>query len=66
LRVNALAVNPMTVQRFPLSFLMRVNQAFLDAVDEWRRGQPDLPGRAEAVRRLVEQALEKSEPPDDR
>jgi hypothetical protein len=56
----------MTVQRFPLSFLMRVNQAFLDAVDEWRRGQPDLPGRAEAVRRLVEQALEKSEPPDER
>ena len=26
-------------------------------VDEWRRQQPDLPNRAEAIRRLVKQAL---------
>jgi len=42
-------------------FEMRVASAFLAAIDEWRRKQPDLPSRAEAIRRLVEQAL-KSEP----
>jgi hypothetical protein len=26
-------------------------------LDEWRRSQPDLPSRAEALRRLVRQAL---------
>jgi hypothetical protein len=49
------------VQRFPLHFLMRVNQAFLDAVDDWRRTQPDIPPRAEAIRRLVSQALDQPE-----
>ena len=29
----------------------------LQAVDEWRRRQPDIPNRAEAIRRLLEQAL---------
>jgi hypothetical protein len=29
----------------------------LAAIDDWRRKQPDLPSRAEAIRRLVEQAL---------
>jgi hypothetical protein len=29
----------------------------LDAVDDWRRGQPDLPSRPEAIRRLVSRAL---------
>jgi len=35
--------------RFPL--------ASLQAVDNWRRQQEDLPGRPEAIRRLVEQGL---------
>lgn len=26
-------------------------------LDDWRREQPDLPSRAEAIRRLVEKAL---------
>jgi hypothetical protein len=29
----------------------------LAALDDWRRHQEDLPSRAEAIRRLVEQAL---------
>lgn len=29
----------------------------LASIDEWRRKQPDLPSRAEAIRRLVEMAL---------
>jgi hypothetical protein len=37
--------------------MMRVDQPFLDAIDEWRRHQPELPSRAEAVRRLVRLAL---------
>lgn len=32
---------------------IRFDQALLKRVDEWRRRQPDLPGRTEAVRRLV-------------
>jgi len=32
---------------------MRVSDEFLRLVDEWRRAQPDLPSRSEAIRRLV-------------
>jgi hypothetical protein len=38
-------------------FQMRASEEFLRKVDNWRRQQPDIPGRAEAIRRLVEQAL---------
>lgn len=30
---------------------------FLTQVDEWRRLEPDIPSRSEAIRRLVDQAL---------
>jgi hypothetical protein len=33
---------------------MRVDAAFLSLVDEWRRHQPDIPPRTEAIRRMVE------------
>jgi hypothetical protein len=36
---------------------MRVSKAFLKSIDEWRRRQPDLPSRAEAIRKLVERGL---------
>jgi hypothetical protein len=36
---------------------MRVSEEFLRKVDNWRRGQADLPSRAEAIRRLIDQAL---------
>lgn len=32
----------------------RFQPSLLEAVDEWRKEQPDLPTRPEAVRRLVE------------
>jgi hypothetical protein len=41
---------------------MRFTVGQLDAVDEWRRAQPDLPSRTEAVRRLVAQALKAERP----
>jgi len=34
-------------------FQMRVDDEFLERVDLWRNSQPDMPGRAEAIRRLV-------------
>jgi hypothetical protein len=43
-------------------FQMRVSPAFLQAVDAWRRQQPDLPPRAEAIRRLVEIGISKTLP----
>lgn len=36
---------------------MRVSEDFLRLVDDWRRQQPDIPSRSEAIRRLVEIAL---------
>lgn len=38
---------------------LRLQPEILKSVDSWRRLQDDLPGRPEAIRRLVEQALEK-------
>lgn len=38
-------------------FEMLVDPTFLRRIDGWRRKQPDLPSRAEAIRRLVEEAL---------
>jgi hypothetical protein len=37
-------------------FRCGVSEQFLRMVDDWRRGQTDLPSRAEAIRRLVELA----------
>ena len=36
---------------------MRVPPDFLRRVDNWRRQQPDIPSRSEAIRRLVTEAL---------
>jgi hypothetical protein len=41
-------------------FEMRADKAFLDALNNWRRKQPVIPSRAEAIRLLVEQALAQS------
>ena len=38
-------------------FQLRTTKEFLTALDNWRRHQPDIPGRSEAIRRLVEYAL---------
>jgi hypothetical protein len=37
---------------------MRVSDEFIESIDEWRRKEPDLPSRAEAIRRLVELGLQ--------
>ncbi len=34
-------------------FTMRVSDEFLRLVDEWRRRSQDIPGRSEAIRRMV-------------
>lgn len=49
-------------------FQMRTTKEFLGRVDDWRRVQPDLPSRSEAIRRLVEAGLEvtKAEASDGR
>lgn len=36
---------------------IRADIKFVEKLDDWRRAQPDLPSRAEAIRRLVEIAL---------
>jgi len=37
--------------------MVRIQPEMAKALDDWRRRQDDLPGRPEAIRRLVEQAL---------
>jgi hypothetical protein len=43
---------------------MRVSEQFLQTVDDWRRGQIDLPSRAEAIRRMVELAAKMKRKPE--
>lgn len=38
-------------------FEMRLDPSILERVDDWRRGENDLPSRSEAIRRLVEVGL---------
>lgn len=45
----------------PQTFQMRVSDDWLAKIDEWRRQQPDLPSRAEAIRRLVDMGLKASQ-----
>jgi metal-responsive CopG/Arc/MetJ family transcriptional regulator len=41
---------------------MRFSKDFLQTVDEWRRLQADLPGRTEAIRRLVQLGIDAPAP----
>lgn len=45
------------VQQLDRSFQMRVSDDWLELIDRWRRTQPEIPSRAEAIRRLVELGL---------
>jgi len=38
---------------------VRVDDELLKQIDDWRRKQPDLPGRPEAIRRLLAVALKR-------
>jgi len=38
--------------------VVRLQPDLMSKIDKWRRNQLDLPSRAEAMRRLVDQALE--------
>jgi hypothetical protein len=38
-------------------FELRIPDDFFRDIDAWRRKQPDIPSRAEAIRRLVELGL---------
>lgn len=43
-------------------FQMRASEEWLRKLDDWRRTQPDIPARAEAIRRLVELGLQVNAP----
>ncbi|MFZ0494411.1 MAG: hypothetical protein WBE80_10185 [Methylocella sp.] len=40
-----------------IQLMIRATPDMIARLDDWRRVQPDIPGRAEAVRRLVELGL---------
>jgi len=41
---------------------VRVDEDFLKRLEDWRRKQADLPGRPEAIRRLVELGFKVKQP----
>jgi metal-responsive CopG/Arc/MetJ family transcriptional regulator len=43
--------------QLPNKLLIAFDDERLEAIDEWRRQEPDLPTRSEAIRRLLDQAL---------
>jgi hypothetical protein len=43
-------------------FQMRVSEGFLRRLDDWRREQPDIPSRADSIRKLVDLALGSERP----
>jgi hypothetical protein len=42
---------------------VRLRSEVIARIDDWRRDQPDLPGRPEAIRRLVDAALNEEDAP---
>lgn len=42
---------------------VRIDDELLKRIDAWRRRQPDLPSRPEAVRRALVRMLDVEEPP---
>jgi hypothetical protein len=41
----------------------RIDPPLLERLDNWRRDQPDIPPRSQALRDLISRALAKEEPP---
>jgi hypothetical protein len=42
---------------YPFKSLMALTHEMVAEIDEWRRRQPDIPHRAEAIRRLIRLGL---------
>jgi hypothetical protein len=45
----------------PILIGTRVDEPFFEKIENWRRAQPDLPGRSQALRELLEVALARTE-----
>lgn len=41
--------------------LMNFEQSLLERIEEWRRDQPTIPSRADAIRQLIEDSLSRHE-----
>lgn len=50
-------------QKFPQKALIGFTDEQIAAIDAWRREQADLPNRSEAIRRLVEAAIDQQNMP---
>lgn len=45
-------------EKFPIKLVLGITKETDDALADWRRQQPDLPSRSEAIRRLIELGLQ--------
>jgi hypothetical protein len=48
--------SPQADGRLSHALTLKLSVRMVEAIDEWRRNQPDLPPRAEAIRRMIMQA----------
>jgi hypothetical protein len=55
--VNAKKAGRPAGRDFPVAVQLRLTEPQAASIDDWRRLQPDLPSRSEAIRRLIEKAL---------
>jgi len=44
-------------EQFPVKKLLRVDEALLERIDQWRRGQKPIPTESEAIRQLLDAGL---------
>jgi len=49
-------------EEFPIKFQLAITEKMGTAINDWRRRQPDIPNRSEAIRRLVEGRLAATQP----
>ncbi|CAK7192295.1 hypothetical protein COMNV_00486 [Commensalibacter sp. Nvir] len=47
----------MTNEKLNQRIQIVASKKIIDAIDEWRRKQTDLPSRSEAIRKLIEKGL---------
>lgn len=52
------------MKSIPIRFELRISPVLRSLIDDWRRSEPDIPPRSEAVRRLVELGLAEKPRPD--
>lgn len=52
------------MEKMDRRLVLLLKQSDLDAIDEWRRKQHDIPNRSEAVRRMIRATADRQKEPE--